>query len=406
MYELKGKYTNAKITIDNLESECLDQIRTFINHPGFTNHVAIMPDAHTGKGSCVGFTMKLNPSKIIPQVIGVDIGCGVLSVNLGQNVPEICTNKLDKKIRRNIPFGMNTYTMHDRWTVRMEKEFPWKQANNKLNDFRLEWEKTFNEKFPHIEYNYNWFVNKCKELNITEQRIVNSLGTLGGGNHFIEFGKSEKTNDIWLTVHSGSRNFGKMICEHWQRKTVNTSGIMIDKELYYLEGADVFGYITDMIFAQEYASFNRKRIANNIFEILKTDTPIKPIEEIESVHNYIDFSDWMIRKGGIRSYTGEKMVIPFNMRDGILICEGKSNPTWNCSAPHGAGRVLSRSAAKKQIQLEDFQKSMSGIFSTSVNQQTIDESPMAYKDCKIIENALEETAVVVDKIKTIHNLKS
>lgn len=403
--ELKGKYTNAKITIDGLESSCLDQIREFINNPSFINPVTIMPDAHTGKGSCVGFTMPLHPTRVIPQIIGVDIGCGVLSVNLGQDVPKVGSEKLDNQIRRNIPFGMNTYDMSDRWTVNMEKEFPWEKANKRLRTFRAKWEETFQTKFPFTEYNMQWYLNKCKELGAIEQRIVNSLGTLGGGNHFIEFGRSEKSNDIWLTVHSGSRSLGKLTCEYWQRKTQNPIREMMSKELYYLENEDMFGYLTDMIFAQEYASFNRKRMSDNIIQLIY-GTKVVPKEVIESTHNFIDFDDWIIRKGGIRSYTGEKMVIPFNMRDGILICEGKSNPEWNYSAPHGAGRVLSRTKAKAEIKLEDFQKSMEGIYSTSVNQQTIDESPMAYKDSQMIEKALEGTATVIDKIKPIHNLKA
>ena len=402
--ELKGKYTDAKIMIDNIESECLDQIREFLNHPAFTNPVAIMPDAHSGKGSCVGFTMKMT-EKVIPNVIGVDIGCGVLSVNLGKDVPKVGGIKLDNQIRKNVPFGMNTYDMSDRWCAKMDKEFPWKKANDRLHKFRSEYEKFFGKKFPYTEYNMKWYEDKCKEIGTPEQRITNSLGTLGGGNHFIEFGKSEKTGDIWLTVHSGSRSFGKLICEHWQKKTANPDRVMMSKELYYLEGDDMCGYLTDMIFAQEYASFNRKRMSDNIMELVFGKKTV-PIETIESTHNFIDFEDWVIRKGGIRSYKGEKMVIPFNMRDGILICEGKSNPEWNSSAPHGAGRVLSRTKAKAQIKLEDFTKSMEGIFSTSVNQETIDESPMAYKDSKMIEEALDGTATILDKIKPIHNLKA
>lgn len=260
------------------------------------------------------------------------------------------------------------------------------------------------------------------------------LGTLGGGNHFIEIGK-DLEGSLWVTVHSGSRNFGKKVCEHWQKKAKENLCPKFDKEdeikkikatlpksewhnairglrapdveyaskgMEYLENEDIDGYLFDMKLAQEFASLNRKVMLDRISNIM--DTSIE--KKIESVHNYIDLEDRIIRKGAIRSYKGENCVIPFNMKDGILVCEGKSNEEWNCSAPHGAGRVLSRSQAKKMLDIDIFKDEMNGIFSTSVNENTIDESPMAYKNSSIIEEAIEPTVTVINRIKPIHNLKA
>lgn len=255
-------------------------------------------------------------------------------------------------------------------------------------------------------------------------------------NHFIEIGRSQNTDDIWITVHSGSRHLGKKVCEYWQKVAsnkkffgfgTNAQIVKAIKEAFpkrewdskikhayseikqvkvspldFLDGKEKDEYIEDMKFCQEYAFTNRLIIMKDIMTILNIH---QEKDEIESVHNYIDFKDNIIRKGAIRSYVGERMIIPFNMRDGILICEGKSNPDWNFSAPHGAGRVYSRSKAKAELSLEKFEKDMEGIFSTSVCSGTIDESPDAYKDSKIIEEAIEPTATILDRIIPIHNMK-
>ena len=272
--------------------------------------------------------------------------------------------------------------------------------------------------------------------NVDFDYVVRSLGSLGSGNHFCEVGRSQNTDDIWITIHSGSRHLGKKVCEYWQKIASNKKvfGFGETREviksikdfspkgewdrriksfynelkkikpspLDFLEGKEKDGYIEDMKFCQDYASMNRLIIMKDVMTILNIH---QEKDEIESVHNYIDFKDNIIRKGAIRSYIGERMIIPFNMRDGILICEGKSNPDWNFSAPHGAGRVYSRSKAKAELSLEKFSKDMEGIFSTSVCNGTIDESPDAYKDSKIIEQAIEPTAKILDRIIPIHNMK-
>lgn len=254
-------------------------------------------------------------------------------------------------------------------------------------------------------------------------------------NHFIELGKSDKTGDYWVTIHTGSRNFGLKIADYWTNvakgkvfvasKEYNTEldNIILNtypksdipkkirdlKSRYeiginseYLEGENLIGYLFDMVFAQFYAEWNRRTILKSIKEILNV---VKFNEEIHSIHNYVNFKDFIIRKGSISSYVGEKMIIPFNMRDGILICEGKSNEDFNFSAPHGAGRLMSRSKAKESVNIDAFRKSMEGIYSTSVCKSTLDESPFAYKNSEVIEQAIEPTAEILDKIKPILNIK-
>ena len=425
MFELKGKYSTAKVCIDYVEEQCISQIYGFLNHPVFTNHIAIMPDTHAGKGSVVGFTMPMT-ERVIPNVIGVDIGCGVVSTNIGSAL-SLTLQGLDVKIRNQIPFGFN---INEKSVINFEKEFPWKQANITAQKFGP------GISIPHFDF--LWFEKKCRTIGCDLGRAIKSICSLGGGNHFIELGLSQK-NDYWLTVHTGSRNFGKCVCEYWQDiaikklkrnqkndkqqqlktlketlsgrelfeaiksfKNIEQETFNFPEELCYLENEDAKQYLFDMIFSQIYAQFNRRLITKKIIEILKVEV----IETIESVHNFIDFEDFIIRKGSIRSYENEKMIIPFNMRDGILICTGKSNSDWNYSAPHGAGRLLSRSKAKKKLDLNLFKQQMEGVYSSSVCISTLDEAPDAYKDSKVIEKAIEPTAVIIDKIKPILNLKS
>jgi RNA-splicing ligase RtcB len=256
-------------------------------------------------------------------------------------------------------------------------------------------------------------------------------------NHYIEVGKSISTNEVWITIHTGSRNFGKKICEYWQdvasKKDVVDVKVLIDEikskypsnewntrikeikennkkyvknELDWLDGDNKEGYLCDMKLAQEYASLNRKTIMNDILSVMSTKVLVK--EVIETIHNYISFDDNIIRKGSVRSYIGEKFLLPFNMVDGMLICEGKSNPDWNYSAPHGAGRIYSRSMAKKLLDVGTYKEGMdeAGIYSSVIGYDTIDESREAYKDAKMIEEAIEPTAKVLDRIKPILNMKA
>jgi len=432
MFELTGKYTSAKVMIEPIEESCVAQISSFLNHPAFTNQIAIMPDAHAGKGSCIGFTMPLT-DKIIPNVVGVDIGCGMFAMNIGKSLP-LSIEELDHKIKQQIPFGMET---HEISVFHMKNDFPWREANSSAQRFAQAYQSKFGYSLEIPRFDMPWFEDKCKDLkDANVRRMIGSIGTLGGGNHFIETGFSENSG-YWITVHSGSRNFGKRICENWQDKAINKfhmenketlkqkikeakntyQGVELQKTidelratykvpfaepLLWLEGLEAGKYFFDMVFAQVYAQTNRMVMGNIIKNILKCDF----VETIETVHNFIDFRDFIIRKGAIRSYTGEKMVIPFNSKVGLLICQGKSNPEWNYSAPHGAGRIMSRSQAKKRITVDSYTKQMEGVYSTCINNSTIDEAPEAYKDPAVIEEAIKDSVEILDRVKPIHNMKA
>lgn len=434
MFTINGKYSTANVMIDNVEESCVGQITTMTNHIAFNNPIAIMPDTHSGKGSVIGFTMKLG-DKIVPTTIGVDIGCGIDSHLSTVKISKMSLDKVDTIIRKSIPMGMN---VHDSGIIHMKNNFPWKIINNTLHMFIMEYSKKFNCNILNPPtYDMKWFEYTCDKIGTSSRNVINSIGTLGGGNHFIEIGVDTNDNE-WITIHSGSRNFGKRICDYWegiakkyikhtkvvekQKLIDEAKATLTDKELYekikeikskynytidingmeYLEGNDILGYLYDMIFAQMYAYINREYMIKSICNELN----ISINDSVKTVHNYIDFNDFIIRKGAIKSYLNNKMVIPFNMRDGILICDGKSNSEWNYSAPHGAGRVMSRSQAKKLIDLESFKTQMSNVYSTSVGIGTLDEAPDAYKDCKLIEDAIAPTATVINRIKPILNIKA
>ena len=432
MFDMNGKYTTAKIMIDNVEESCVGQITMFLNHPAFTNPIAIMPDTHAGKGSVIGFTMKMT-DKIIPNVVGVDIGCGMLSANIGR-VGIGSHDEVDSIIRNHVPFGTS---VHHHQSFNMKKDFPWKEVNETARLFFMKYSDEFKVKVEFPTYDIDWIISKCIQIGMSYERFVKSVGSLGGGNHYCEIGKSIVTKDKWLTVHTGSRNFGKQVCEYWQRRAFDNMHKKKDIELQlkideiklkypsnevqnrikaekdilgygiqtngleWLDGVDSVGYLTDMIFAQAYSKVNR----HEIIDIICNNLNWEGTDSVESIHNFIDFNDFMIRKGAIRSYENERMIIPFNMRDGMLICKGYSNPEWNYSAPHGAGRVLSRNKAKEVLNLDKFEKQMENVYSTSVCRGTLDESPDAYKDPEIIKEAIRPTCEIIDQVIPIHNLK-
>lgn len=432
MIVIPGKYTTAHVMIDNVEPECIAQITEFVNHPAFTNPVAIMPDTHLGKGSVIGFTMMLG-MKVIPNTIGVDVGCGVMATNIG-NV-DIDYAALDVGIRAKIPLG---FDINSRPVVNFEREFDWVKANDIARQFRIRFEHQYGVAIHPVVYTYEWFKDLCRTVGAKVSAVEASVGTLGGGNHFIEVDVDSR-GDKWVVIHTGSRNFGLKIADWYQKKAydaINASrvsftervdeirdryasepnkipgaiadlresmGLNVSKDLTYLEGEDAYDYYHAMIFAQQYATFNRKTIMNRILSLLPNRTVG---QVIESVHNFIDFHDMVIRKGAVRSYSGESLIIPFNMRDGSIIGVGKSNPSWLCSAPHGAGRIMSRSVAKRQLRLDEYREQMQGIYSTSVSIDTIDEAPGAYKDANVIVDAITPSVEVVDWIKPVYNLKA
>lgn len=435
MIELKGKYNqDCKVFIDDVETEAIKLIHNILNNEISEGvQVRIMPDTHVGKGIVIGFTMPMT-KMVNPNYIGVDIGCSVTTHKLNKRIEAAHLPTLDHAIRRSIPMGMNikkAKIFNDWW---VESFFEMVNAN--LAAFQKEWAKRFGEEKTSIIVNKEYTTELCKKIGIKEDTFYYSVGTLGGGNHFIEVGESTTDGSHYLTIHSGSRNFGLKVCNFHAKKMLAQRGLTqeyfdefkliikntqptsdipgkleelakkykVDKKEYMLEGNDMYNYLVDMVIAQTYARFNHKVMSQAIFKDLGEE--YHSIESVYSMHNFIDTTDWIIRKGAIRSYKGEKMVIPFNMRDGILICEGKSNEDWNCSAPHGAGRVLARNKALKTLDMEEFVKEMEGIYSSSICKSTLDESPMAYKDKSIIMEAIKDTATIIDSIKPIMNIKA
>ena len=333
-----------------------------------------MPDTHEGKGSVIGFTFKLN-EYVVPNVVGVDIGCGMLSYNLGKAI--ISLEKIDDHIKRLIPSGRN---------IRLTPDLLWNNYEDLLDQ-----------------------VNEISDkLNIQKNYVINSIGSLGGGNHFIEIG-SDPDDNKWVTIHSGSRNFGLQVCNYYQKRAKELMKKMFvgsgykDLEFLPIEEKSGKDYLHDMMVAQQYAKLNRLAMLRTIGIILGLD--INFDETIESIHNYISPKDNIIRKGATSAHNGEKVIIPFNMRDGIAMCTGKGNFLWNCSAPHGAGRIYSRRKAKEEISLHQYKSQMEGIYSSCINEKTLDESPGAYKDKDSILKAIEETVEINFLIKPIYNFK-
>jgi RNA-splicing ligase RtcB len=391
MIEYRGQYTTAKVMIDSLDTATVQQIYSFISHKAFTNQVIIMPDTHAGAGAVIGFTMEI-PEVIIPNIVGVDLNCGMLSENVGKNLfAQISREDLDKNIRQLIPFGTS---VHKSCKFNAEgHSYFWELANYKLRSFTDKFNDKYGTSYNHPVFTPDWLYKKCEDIGVDYIRVLNSVGTLGGGNHFIEVGKSENTGDYWITIHSGSRQLGLKIANYWQRQAGKG-------QLAYLEGEDMYNYLSDVVFTQVYANESRNIMQDLIHNIIELDVK----ESISCIHNFIDFDDFIIRKGAIRSYKGEKMIIPFNMEDGILICEGKSNPDWNFSAPHGAGRVGSRSWAKENLSVDDAKERMikKGIYCSKL---PADELKGAYKDPKIIEDAIEPTATIIDRLIPVLAMK-
>ena len=444
MIKYKGKYTTAIVMVDSIEPTTVQQIYVFINHPAFTNPVVVMPDCHAGKGAVIGFTMELT-DVVIPNVIGVDINCGMLSfeiedIDLDWADDEMKNKRraeIDREIRKAIPFGTSVHT-NATYAYKIAK-FPWKEVTEQGRRFTMAFNKKFGTAYAPTTFNLDWFQAKCEEIGMDIHRAIKSIGTLGGGNHFIELGRSTETNKMWATIHSGSRQLGQKVANHWQnvarnrlgaeasatimkaiehiKKTapkkewstlinkVRESAPQAVKGLEHLEGKDMFGYLMDMLFASAYADENRKVMQEILMEVLYVK---KPGPGISSSHNYIDFNDFIIRKGAISAHKGEKMIIPFNMEDGLLFCEGKGNEEWNFSAPHGAGRLFSRTDAKKQAKEqglgEKTRKRMEekGIFASKLPD---DELRHAYKDPKVIEEAIAPAAVIIDRIKPVIAMK-
>ncbi len=400
MIEIKGKVNTALCYATVVEEEAIEQVRRMCDYP-FTEgaKIRIMPDVHAGKGCTIGTTMTV-VDKAVPNVVGVDIGCGMYTVNLGK--ADIDLEKLDEAAHY-IPSGMNV------WEGRQER-------------FDLTGLRCYRE---------------LKEMKWLER----SLGTLGGGNHFIEVDRAaDGTN--YLVIHSGSRNLGKQVADLYQNLAINLSrgygdyleqrdeiirtykeqgrrneiqealkqlhwqvyqsDTPIPEDLCYLSGKYLEDYLHDVVICQRFARRNREKMA----EILLERTGISGGEAFHTIHNYIDTDEMILRKGAIAAHAGEKVLIPINMRDGSVLAIGKGNPEWNYSAPHGAGRVMSRSKAKNTLSMEEYKEEMKGIYTTSVNEKTLDEAPMAYKSLNDIIDVIKESVEVIDVMKPIYNFKA
>lgn len=393
---------DLKIFTNNIELTALNQIYTLVKQPAFSNcKVRIMQDVHAGAGCVIGFTADLG-DKVIPNIVGVDIGCGMLTVELGKI--DVNFDELDKVIREKIPSGRNVH-------------------NNRV------------VKFDELQDLYCY-----RELKDTK-RLEKSIGTLGGGNHFIEVDTDEDDNK-YLIIHSGSRNLGKQVAEYYQKLAIEImqgkdillkmqekiiadykvqgrkreiekaikelhrkfqhNPLDIPKELCYLTGKYREQYLHDMEICQQFAVRNRGEIVKVILSAMNWND----IRSFETIHNYIEFGSNMVRKGAISAKENERLLIPINMRDGCIIGIGKGNDDWNQSAPHGAGRIMSRSKARETVSLGDFQQSMKGIYTTSVSMSTLDESPMVYKSLDEILENIKDTIDVIKIIKPIYNFKA
>ncbi len=405
MKEIKGAFSTALVYTDIIEEKAEEQIRTLCNQEFVKDcRIRIMPDVHAGAGCVIGFTADLG-HMVIPDIVGVDIGCGMLTVELGQ--VDIDFEGLDEIIRRFVPSGKDIH--EGRFT-----------------------------RYPEIQR-----LHCYRSLKYT-RRFERSIGTLGGGNHFIEIDVDDQ-GERYLVIHTGSRNLGKQVADHYQdmaydllrgkdklfeeqkqiieeykaqgkrreiegklkelRKSFEAKEIDIPKELCYLTGEYRDMYLQDMKICQEFASLNRRTIAEAILSNL-FGISLEKFSYFETVHNYIDHDSNIVRKGAVSAKAGEKLLIPINMRDGSLICIGKGNEDWNFSAPHGAGRLYSRMAAREAFTLEEFEKQMEGIFTTSVSNKTLDECPMAYKGMEDIVNNISPTADVLKVIKPLYNFKA
>lgn len=396
MIEVQGKFNTAKIYTDNVEKTAMSQIIELCNQEfAKDSQIRIMPDTHAGAGCTIGTTMTIQ-DKVVPNLVGVDIGHGMMVTKINVSKDEINFDQLDDVIHKYVPSGFGIHSKHHWYSDAVDIEKVLAPVN----------------------------VDRAKK----------SIGTLGGGNHFIEI--NEGSNGcIYLVIHSGSRNLGKQVAEHYQKfayeelsnATSEKEKIIaqlkaegreqdihealrgvkspkIKKDLAYLQGDGFKDYMHDMKIAQNYVAYNRLAMSNTIMKHMGWDL----IDRFDSIHNFIDIDNMILRKGATSAQEGERLIIPINMRDGSIIATGKGNPDWNFSGPHGAGRIMSRSKAKENLKLEDFQETMkqAGIWTSSVSENTLDEAPMVYKPMEEIISNINDTVEINEIIKPLYNFKA
>ena len=381
---VKGKNNEALVFTKALETTCENKILNYLNHPAFAGtKVRIMPDVHLGKSTVIGWTATYD-SLIIPSVIGLDIGCGVCACNLGKG--KLAFDKLDKLIRKHIPSGQ---------AVR-------ESLHENLNDMNIFVSKNNNNgDFANTNIFKNEIRRLYEKLNRSPERAFVSLGSLGGGNHFIEIDSDEK-NNRWLLIHSGSRIVGAHTAEYHEILALQKTET--DSPIKYLSGTYATDYLNDVRFVQHYAAVNRSLIAQTITKNF-FDVDIREIEYIDSVHNYIDTEEKIIRKGAISAKKGESLVIPFSMSEGAALGMGKGNPAWNYSAPHGSGRKKARIDARS-LSLDEYRKQMRGIWSSVICKDTLEESPMAYKKAKDVLDYIGDSVEITQRLRPLYNYKA
>ena len=388
--------TSAEIFTDNIEEPALKWIRELCDHPAMENiPIVQMPDVHAGNNCNVGTAYPI-VMYVNPDHVGVDIGCTISMHRLSAPVNPVDFPILDHRIREAIPMGTEICAKNSL----NEKEL-FRFLNSQYQKARSAVPELINET-PRIDMRF--ITDFCRRIKLQEGIFYKSLGTLGGGNHFIEYGEDEASGEGWLTIHCGSRNLGVKVANHWHNIAQNPKRA---KYIGFLWGEALKGYLSDMVIAQAYAIYNHQIIRDRSFAILKKLCKVKCTESISTTHNYISMTEGrpMLRKGAIDASDGRKVVIPFNMRDGIAICIGKGNGEWLNSAPHGAGRSMGRAQAKKQIEMVDFRQTMSGVFSTSICEVTLDESPMAYKPTEEILELIKPTVDIISMIRPKLNIK-
>ncbi|WP_323676190.1 RtcB family protein [Halorubellus sp. PRR65] len=492
--EIAGEHTTARVMVDDeslLEANCREQIQELVDHPAFTEPVRVMPDTHWGAGAPVGFTMPLG-ERIVPNVVGVDVGCGMAAANLGDDLP-LSGEERERRVRDAVPMGRDVHDYDD--SVHLVDEFPFDRANRVFESFDDAYADRFGERVDPLEFEFDgydgdYFEGLCQRVLSRKRQgmgyVIRGVGTLGGGNHFVEFARGRDSGDNWVIVHSGSRYLGLAVAEYWQARATERrdhaglrAGIdddlvpylkfdpdeVSDTDLYewltggkgesairkakvredfdgkaieetfdrlaalrpgetapdadaeadgderaadrnedldYLEGREAHGYFVDMLFAQQYARWNREVMVDRICDALDVD----PVERFQSIHNYVDFRDLTVRKGATPARDDQRLVVPFNMADGSVIARGKGNDEYHQTAPHGAGRVMGRGDAFDRLSMDEFEAAMDGIYSESVVEDVKDEAPMAYKEATRIKDALEPTAEVEEHLDVVHNLKA
>ena len=391
-----GRYASAEIFTDNIEAAALQWVRAQCDHPAFEGvRIVQMPDVHAGNACNIGTAYRIG-TYLNPDHVGVDIGCTISMHRLSSMAAPEDFALLDHKIREAVPTGTEICEKNSL----NEKEL-FRFLNSQYRKARSAAPELINE-VPRVDARF--VSDFCRRIKLQEAVFYKSLGTLGGGNHFIEYGEDEKAHKGWLTIHCGSRNLGVKVANHWHSIAQNPKRAQFTG---YLWGDALGAYLSDMVVTQAYALYNHHIIRDRIFTILKKLCKAKCEESIFTTHNYISVCEEypMLRKGAVAAEAGTRFCLPFNMRDGIAVCVGKGNADWNCSAPHGAGRAMSRNAAKRNIAMEEFEKSMNGIFSTSVCPGTLDESPQAYKPMEEILRLIEPTAEVIAMVRPRMNIK-